>query len=75
MTETIAWWPLIGWIWMGIFIGFVMGVALITLLASGRQGELEQENLHLRWVTKELKEEIFRIENRPKPKPRKNRKR
>ena len=75
MTETIAWWPLIGWIWMGIFIGFVMGVALITLLASGRQGELEQENLHLRWVRDSLKEEILRLEKPSKPKPRKRRKR
>ena len=70
MTETIAWWPLIGWIWMGIFIGFVMGVALITLLASGRQGELKQENLHLKWIRDSLKEEILRLENRPKPIPR-----
>ena len=75
MTETIAWWPLIGWIWMGIFIGFVMGVALITLLASGRQCELEQENLHLRWVRDSLKEEILRLEKPSKPKPRKRRKR
>ena len=75
MTETIAWWPLIGWIWMGIFIGFVMGVALITLLASGRQGELEQENLHLRWVRDSLKEEILRLEKPSKPNPRKRRKR
>jgi|TARA_Y100000741_G_C17964242_1_gene441157 hypothetical protein len=75
MTETIAWWPLIGWIWMGIFIGFVMGVALITLLASGRQGELEQDNLHLRWVRDSLKEEILRLEKPSKPKPRKRRKR
>tara|TARA_B100000519_G_C14043225_1_gene343742 strand:- start:94 stop:336 length:243 start_codon:yes stop_codon:yes gene_type:complete len=75
MTETIAWWPLIGWIWMGIFIGFVMGVALITLLASGRQGELEQENLHLRWVRDSLKEEILKLEKPSKPKPRKRRKR
>ncbi len=75
MTETIAWWPLIGWIWMGIFIGFVIGVALITLLASGRQGELEQENLHLRWVRDSLKEEILRLEKPSKPKPRKRRKR
>ena len=75
MTETIAWWPLIGWIWMGIFIGFVMGVALITLLASGRQGELEQDNLHLRWVRDSLKEEILKLEKPSKPKPRKRRKR
>ena len=75
MTETIAWWPLIGWIWMGIFIGFVMGVALITLLASCRQGELEQDNLHLRWVRDSLKEEILRLEKPSKPKPRKRRKR
>ena len=75
MTESIAWWPLIGWIWMGIFIGFVMGVALITLLASGRQGELEQENLHLRWVRDSLKEEILRLEKPSKPNPRKRRKR
>jgi len=69
MLETI------GWVYLGIMIGFLLAVFIISLLGGNRQAELEQENLHLRWVIDELKQEIFRIENRPKPKPRKNRKR
>ena len=69
MLETI------GWIYLGIIIGVISGVFIMFLLGNSKREDLEQENLHLRWVIDELKEEIFRIENRPKPKPRKNRKR
>ena len=64
---------IIGWVWLGIIIGFVFGVILISLMASGRQADLEAENMHLIFVRDSLKEEIFRLENQPKPKPRKKR--
>ena len=64
---------IIGWVWVGILIGFVMGVILISMMASGKQADLEAENLHLIFVRDSLKEEIFRLENQPKPKPRKKR--
>jgi len=64
---------IIGWVWLGIIIGFVFGVILISLMASGRQADLEAENIHLIFVRDSLKEEIFRLENQPKPKPRKKR--
>ena len=35
--------------------------------------EIEAENMHLIFVRDSLKEEIFRLENQPKPKPRKKR--
>ena len=46
---------------------------LISLTASGKQADLEAENLHLIFVRDSLKEEIFRLENQVKPQPRKKR--
>ena len=64
---------IIGWVWVGILIGFVMGVVLVSMLLSGKQDDLEAENLHLRFVRDSLKDEIFRLDNLSKPKPRSKR--
>ena len=64
---------IIGWIWMGIIIGAIAGIVTSGILSSGRQAELESENLHLVFIRDSLKEEIFRLENQTKPKPRKRR--
>ena len=64
---------IIGWVWLGVIIGFILGVILISMMVSGKQADLEAENLHLIFVRDSLKEEIFRLENQPKPKPRKKR--
>ena len=65
----------IAWIWVGIVIGTVFGVLVSGILASGKQTELEAENLHLKFVRDSLKEEIFRLDNQVKPKPRSKRRR
>ena len=64
---------IIAWVWVGILIGFVMGVVLVSMLLSGKQDDLEAENLHLRFVRDSLKDEIFRLDNQTKPKPRSKR--
>ena len=64
---------IIAWVWVGILIGFVFGIVLISMLSSGRQADLEAENMHLIFVRDSLKEEIFRLENQVKPQPRKKR--
>ena len=64
---------IIGWVWVGIIIGFVMGVVLVSMLSSGQQADLEAENTHLRFVRDSLKDEIFRLDNQSKPKPRSKR--
>ena len=69
MLSTIA------WVWVGIMIGALFGILVCGLLASNKQSDLEAENLHLRFVRDSLKEEIFRLDNQAKPKPRKRRKR
>ncbi len=69
MLETIA------WVYLGIIIGTMITILVTFLLGNNKRQDLEEENLHLRWINNELKEEIFRIENPSKPKPRKNRKR
>jgi|TARA_Y100001951_G_C11072011_1_gene146591 hypothetical protein len=69
MLETI------GWVYLGIFVGFVMGVLLISILASGKQADLETEIIHLRAIRESMKEEILKLEKQSKPKPRRHRKR
>ena len=69
MLETI------GWVYLGIFLGFVMGVLLVSILASSKQADLEIEVIHLRAIRETLKEEILKLEKQPKPKPRRHRKR
>ena len=69
MLETI------GWVYLGIFVGFVMGVLLVSILASGKQADLETEIIHLRAIRESLKQEILKLEKQPKPKPRRYRKR
>ena len=68
-------WSIIGWVWVGIIIGSVLSILVCGILVSSRQSDLEAENVHLRFVRDSLKEEIFRLDNRVKPKPRKRRKR
>ena len=64
---------IIGWVWLGIVVGILIGIAVAGMLTSSKQSELEDENIHLTFVRDALKEEIFRIENQSKPKPRKKR--
>ena len=66
---------IIGWVWLGIMVGMLAGLVTSGLLASGKQEDLEAENVHLRFVRDSLKEEIFRLENQSKPKPRSKRRR
>jgi len=66
---------IIGWVWLGIFVGFCLGVVLISILASSKQADLETEILHLRVIRESLKQEILKLEKQPKPKPRRYRKR
>ena len=65
----------IGWVWLGIVIGMLIGMVVTSVLANSKHSNLEAENLHLRFVRDSLKEEIFRLDNQAKPKPRKRRKR
>ena len=64
---------IIGWVWLGIVVGILIGITVAGILANNKQAELESENTHLIFVRDSLKEEIFRLENQSKPKPRKRR--
>ena len=64
---------IIGWVWLGIVIGTLIGITVVSILSSSKQAELESENLHLIFIRDSLKEEIFRLQNQVKPKPRKKR--
>ena len=64
----------IGWVWLGILIGVVAGVVASSFGAASKIGDLEAEIIQGRAIRDALKEEILRLENQPKPKPRKRRK-
>ena len=64
---------IIGWVWLGVVIGILIGIMIAGMLTSNKQAELEDENTHLIFVRDALSEEIYRLENQPKPKPRKKR--
>ena len=62
------------WVIVGIFIGSVGGVLIISLLTAGKTEDLYMEIQDLRTQRQLLKEEIFRL-SKPKSKttPRKKR--
>ena len=64
----------IGWVWLGILIGVVAGVVASSFGAASKIGDLEAEIIQGRAIRDALKDEIFRLENQAKPKPRKRRK-
>ena len=64
---------IIGWIWLGILIGVLLGFIVCAVLSQSRISELESELVHQRFVRDSLKEEIIRLDNQPKPQPRKKR--
>ena len=58
---------------IGILIGGMVGVMSIALLSAGKTADLYSEIQDLRTQRKLLKEEIIRLGQRSKPKPRKPR--
>ena len=64
---------IIGWVWLGILIGVITGFVLCSWLTSSKVAEMDAEISHHMFVRDSLKEEIFRLENRTKPQPRKKR--
>ena len=64
----------IGWVWLGILIGVVAGVVASSFETASKIGDLEAEIIQGRAIRDALKEEILRLENQSKPKPRKRRK-
>ena len=66
---------IIGWVWLGILIGVVAGFVLCSWLTQSKVAEMDAEILHHIFVRDSLKEEIFRLDNQVKPKPRSKRRR
>ncbi|MBT4208138.1 hypothetical protein HOE22_07325 [Candidatus Woesearchaeota archaeon] len=63
------------WTLLGVFIGSIGGILIISLLTSSKTEDLHMEIQDLRTQRQLLKEEIFRLSNQAKPKPRKKRSR
>ena len=77
--STMAWFAdnmgTIGWVWLGILIGVVAGVVASSFGAASKIADLETELYQSRAIREALKEEIFRLDNQTKPKPRSKRRR
>ena len=56
------------WVLVGIFIGSIGGILIISLVSAGKFADLEREIQDLRTQRELLKEEIHRL-NKPKSKP------
>jgi hypothetical protein len=54
-------------------VGLIFGWVILSMLVSSKISDLESEIISLRAVRSALKEEIFRLDNQSKPKPRKKR--
>ncbi len=67
MLETVL------WVFLGVIVGSITGIVTISLTTSGKIDDLENEIQDLRNQRQLLKEEIFRLDNQVKPKPRKKR--
>ena len=64
---------IIGWVWLGILVGTILGFMLSSWLTQSKVSDLESEIVHHIFVRDSLKEEIIKLDNQPKPKPRKQR--
>ena len=64
---------IIGWVWLGLTVGLILGIVICSILTQSKISELESELVHQRFIRDSLKEEIIRLDNQPKPKPRKKR--
>ena len=49
---------IIGWVWLGIVVGILIGITVAGILANNKQAVLESENTHLIFVRDSLKEAI-----------------
>ena len=47
---------IIGWVWLGIVVGMLIGMVVTSIMANSKHSNLEAENLHLRFVRDSLKE-------------------
>lgn len=63
----------LGWLSIGIVIGATAGVVWSGIRYTKQIDELESEISSQIAIRKALKEEIFRLDNQPKPKPRSKR--
>ena len=58
---------IIGWVWLGLIVGLILGIVICSILTQSKISELESELVHQRFVRDSLKEEIIRLDNQPKP--------
>lgn len=64
----------LGWIWIGILLGGTTATVISLLYSNKKINELEDQIKTLRGIRNVLKEELVKLNNNAKPKPRTRRK-
>ena len=64
----------LGWLWIGILVGSTAGLVWSTIYHTKKIGTLEDEIKTLRGTRNVLKDELIKLNNSSKPKPRSRRK-
>lgn len=64
----------LGWLWIGVIIGATAGVVWSSIHYTKQIGDLEEQIVTLRGTRNVLKDELVRLNNSAKPKPRSRRK-
>ena len=64
----------LGWLWIGILVGSTASLVWSTIYYTKKIGTLEDEIKTLRGTRNVLKDELIKLNNSSKPKPRSRRK-
>jgi len=62
---------ILGWIYLGVALGSISTIIVLSMLQAGKLGKVEDENISLRLQRTMLKDEILKLSKRGKPAPRK----
>jgi ABC-type lipoprotein release transport system permease subunit len=64
---------ILGWIYLGMMIGGIGGIVVLSLTSAAKYADMESEIISLNMKNKFLRDELSKSAFKGKPQPRKNR--
>ena len=64
---------ILGWIYLGMMIGGIGGIVVLSLTSAAKYADMESEIISLNLKNKLLRDELSKSAFKGKPQPRKNR--
>jgi len=64
---------ILGWIYLGMTIGCIGGIMVLSMVSAGKYSDMEREIINLNMKNKFLRDELSKSAFKGKPTPRKNR--